>query len=147
MNKIFGSFILVAILGIIACNPASTGANSDSAKIQTMVQTKIDSLTKELAADCDRRIASTVKAKAAAAAAARRTVAPSTNTGSGTGGSASTSSTLPTTVKPATKTGKLGGNLGNKGKVISGTGERVKQTVNKTFDPAKKKKGKLSGKK
>jgi len=108
--------------------------------------TKIDSLTKELAADCDRRIASTVKAKAsAAAAAARRTVVPSSSTGSGTGGSSSTSTTLPTTVKPATKTGKLGGNLGNKGKAISGTGEKVKQTVNKNFDKAKRTKGKLKG--
>jgi len=113
-----------------------------------MVQAKVDSLTKELAADCDRRIASAVKSKinaqnAAAAAAAARARTQSSSASSG----GNNSSSLPTEIKPAKKVGKLGGKLGKAGKVISGTGEKVKQTVNKNYDPAKKKKGKLSGKK
>ena len=150
MYKILGWIAVVGMFSLTACNQAANSAASDKAKISKMVKVKVDSLTKELAADCDRRIASAVKAKANAASAAaslRSTTNNTNSTGSAGTSSSGNSSTLPTTVKPATKTGKLGGKLGKTGKVITGTGEKIKQTVNRNFDPAKRKKGKLGGKK
>jgi len=146
MFKILGYTSIIALLCFTACAPAAGGASADSAKIGSMVQAKVDSLTKELAADCDRRIASAVKSKVNAQNAAAAAAAARARTQSSSASSGSSASSLPTNIKPEKKLGKLGGKLGNGGKVISGTGEKVRQTVNKNFDPAKKKKGKLSGK-
>lgn len=149
MYKILGWAALIALFALSSCTPANGGASSDKAKIRNMVQTKVDSLTKELAADCDRRLATAVKAKANAAAFRANAKPSSSGSSSSSSGSATggNTSTLPTTVKPSTKKGKLGGNLGKTGKVITGTGQKVKKTVNDNFDPAKRKKGKLGGKK
>ena len=145
MKNISALLLVLFGFGIVGCNQAD-GKLAETKKINGLVQTKLDSLTKELAADCDKQIASAVKAKAATMAAIR---AASTKAGAPAPKPAQQTTTQ-TTPEPTSKVkakGKLSGAASKTGKVIEGAGQRVKNTVNKNFDPAKKKKSKLSGKK
>lgn len=146
MNKILGLGLIVALsFGLSSCADQSAAIKMESEKkVKSLVKGKLDSLRKEMAADCDRQMAEAVKEKAQKSANARANAMI-----------ANQAAKKPTVVAtpepkpaaPAPKTTTVNNQKQGKiGTAIKNTGEKAKKTVNEKFDAAKKKKGKLGGK-